>query len=149
VLSAGIVLLVGRLLTDDGAREQAIGMAASRAAFFLAVVIPVNVAVVCWITGLRPRDFVRWIPAPVASGLAGIAPVAALDALGLLDGLAPFVALLIAGTCSCLAAGAVLFALEPRARELLRSALRSLPRREAAPAGLSPPTTTEWSMRDR
>jgi O-antigen/teichoic acid export membrane protein len=148
-LSAGIVLLVGWLLTDDGAREQAIGMAASRAAFFLAVVIPVNLAVVCWITGLRPRDFVRWIPAPVASGLAGIAPVAALDALGLLDGLAPFVALLIAGTCSCLAAGAVLFALEPRARELLRSALRSLPRREAASAGLSPPTTTEWSMRDR
>ena len=29
-------------------------MAASRAAYFLAIVIPVNIAVVCWITGLRP-----------------------------------------------------------------------------------------------
>jgi hypothetical protein len=105
--------------------------------------------VVCWITGLRPRDFLRWIPAPVASGLAGIAPVAALEALGLLDGVAPFVALLVAGTCSVLAAGAVLFALEPRARDLVRPVFRMLRRGAPETAPAHRPATTEWSIRDR
>ena len=69
-LSAGTVLLVGWLLTDEGSREQALGMAASRAAFFLAIVIPVNLAVVCWITGLRPRSFLPWLPSPLLSAAA-------------------------------------------------------------------------------
>jgi PST family polysaccharide transporter len=130
-LSAGTVVLVGWLLTDDSSREQAIGMAASRAAFFVAIVIPVNLAVVCWITGLRPRSFLPWLPSPLLSAAAGIAAVALLDLAGLLDGLPAFPALLIAGATSCLAAGAVLFALEPRARRLARPVLRKLMRRES------------------
>ena len=127
-LSAGTVILVGWLLTDDSSREQAIGMAASRAAYFVAVVIPVNLAVVCWITGLRPRSF---LPSPLLSAAAGIAAVALLELAGLLDGLPAFAALLIAGAASCLAAGAVLFALEPRARQLVRPVIRKLMRRES------------------
>ena len=130
-LSAGTVLLVGWLLTDDSSREQAIGMAASRAAYFVAVVIPVNLAVVCWITGLRPRSFLPWLPSPLLSAAAGIAAVALLELAGLLDGLPAFAALLIAGAASCLAAGAVLFALEPRARQLVRPVIRKLMRRES------------------
>ena len=130
-LSAGTVILVGWLLTDDSSREQAIGMAASRAAYFVAVVIPVNLAVVCWITGLRPRAFLLWLPSPLLSAVAGIAAVALLELAGLLDGLPAFAALLIAGAASCLAAGAVLFALEPRARQLLRPVIRKLMRRES------------------
>ena len=130
-LSAGTVLLVGWLLTDDPSREQAIGMAASRAAYFVAVVIPVNLAVVCWITGLRPRSFLPWLVSPLLSAAAGIAAIALLELAGLLDGLPAFAALLIAGATSCLAAGAVLFALEPRARQLVRPVLRKLMRRES------------------
>ena len=65
-LSAGIVVLVGWLLTDSSSRDQAFGMAVSRAAFFLAIVIPVNIAVVCWITGLRPAA-----PRPLGVDAAG------------------------------------------------------------------------------
>ncbi|MGH3042444.1 MAG: hypothetical protein ACRDNG_12035, partial [Gaiellaceae bacterium] len=148
-LSAGTVLLVGSLLAGEAAREQAIGMAASRAAFFLVIVIPVNVAVVCWITGLRPRSFLPWLPAPILSGLAGVAVVAALELSGILDGLPSAVALLIAGGCSCLAAAGVLLALEPRARELVGPVLQKVLRRPADAAAVNRPTTTEWSMRDR
>lgn len=129
-LSAGTVLLVGWLLQDDGSRDQALGMAATRAAYFLAIVVPVNVAVVCWITGLRPRSFLPWLPSPLLSAAAGIAVVAALDLAGILESLPPFLGLLVAGTASVLAAGAVLFALEPRARRLAGPFLRKLMRRE-------------------
>jgi polysaccharide transporter, PST family len=127
-VSAGTVLLVGWLLTDDSVRQQAIGMAASRAAYFLLIVIPVNIAVVCWITGLRPRSFLPWLPSPLLSAAAGIVAVYLLDLTGLLGVLPPFPALVVAGTASILAAGAVLFALEPRARALARPVLRKLRR---------------------
>ena len=148
-LSAGTVLLVGWLLTGEGVREQVIGMAASRAAFFLAIVIPVNIAVVCWITGLRPRNFLPWLPGPLLSGLAGVAVVAALELSGILDGLQAGVALLIAGGCSVLATAGVLLALEPRARELVGPVFQRALRRPAGAAVNGPTTTTEWSMRDR
>ena len=135
-LSAGIVLLVGWLLTDSSSADQAFGMAVSRAAFFLAIVIPVNVAVVCWITGLRPRRFVRWAWTPLAAAAAGIAPVVVLEATGLLDGAPAIVGLIVAGVSSTLAAGGVLFALEPRARGLALPVVRKMMRRETdtAPA---------------
>ncbi len=128
--SAGIVVVTGWLLTDSSSRDQAIGMAVSRAAFFLAIVIPVNIAVVCWITGLRPRRLVRWVWTPLAAAAAGIAPVLVLEAAGLLDGPPPIVGLIVAGACSTLAAGGVLFALEPRARGLAFPVLRKMMRRE-------------------
>jgi PST family polysaccharide transporter len=135
-LSAGIVLLVGWLLTGSSSADQAFGMAVSRAAFFLAIVIPVNIAVVCWITGLRPRRFVRWVWTPLAAAAAGIAPVLVLEATGVLDGAAPIVGLIVAGACSTLAAGGTLFALEPRARGLALPVVRKMMRRETdtAPA---------------
>jgi O-antigen/teichoic acid export membrane protein len=130
-LSAGTVLLVGWLLAAEGTREQAIGMAASRAAFFLAIVIPVNIAVVCWITGLRPRNFLLWLPGPLLSGLAGVAVVAVLELSGILDGLHAVVALLIAGGSSVVATAGVLLALEPRARELVGPVVQRALRRPA------------------
>jgi hypothetical protein len=129
-LSAATVLLVGWLLTDDSSREQAIGMAASRAAFFLAIVIPVNVAVVCWITGLRPRQFVRWLWSPLAAAAAGIAPALLLELTGILDSLPAIIGLIVAGTLSVLFAGGVLFALEPRARGLALPVVKRVMRRE-------------------
>jgi O-antigen/teichoic acid export membrane protein len=135
-LSAAIVLLVGWLLTDSSTRDQALGMAASRAGFFLAIVIPVNIAVVCWITGLRPRRLVGWLWAPLAAAAAGIAPALVLEVTGALDGAPPIVGLIVAGACSTLAAGSVLFALEPSARGLALPVVRKMMRRETdtAPA---------------
>jgi O-antigen/teichoic acid export membrane protein len=129
-LSAGIVVATGWLLTDSSSRDQALGMALSRAAFFLAIVIPVNIAVVCWVTGLRPRRLVRWVWTPLAAAAAGIAPVLVLELLGILDGVPPIVGLLVAGTCSTFAAGGVLIALEPRARTLLLPVVRKVMRRQ-------------------
>lgn len=128
--SAGIVVLVGWLLTDDSSRDQALGMATSRAAYFLAIVIPVNVAVACWITGLRPRSFLPWLPAPVLSGAAAVAAVVLLDLTGLLDRLPDLAALLVAGIVASLAAAGVLLALEPQARSLVGPVYRKLRRRE-------------------
>ena len=42
-------------------------------AFFLAIVIPVNVAVVCWITGLRPAAVRPLAPGRHSAAAAGIA----------------------------------------------------------------------------
>jgi PST family polysaccharide transporter len=129
-VSAGIVLLVGRLLTDEASREQALGMAASRAAYFLAIVIPVNVAVIWWVTGLRPRSFLPWLPGPLLSGAAAIAAVAALELTGVLGRLPDAAALAVAGAAAFSAAGAVLLSLEPEARRLALPVYRKLLRRE-------------------
>lgn len=129
-VSAGTVLLVGSLLEDEASREQALGMAASRAAYFLAIVIPVNVAVVWWVTGLRPRSFLPWLPAPLLSGAAAIAAVAALELAGVLGRLPDAAALAVAGAIGFSAAGAVLLSLEPEARRLALPVYRKLLRRE-------------------
>ncbi|MET1009873.1 MAG: hypothetical protein ABWY96_07485 [Gaiellaceae bacterium] len=63
---------------------------------------------------------------PHFSAAAGIAVVFLLGPTGLLDELSAFAALVLAGTASCLAAGGVLFALEPRS--LARPVLRKLRR---------------------
>ena len=65
---------------------------------------------------------------PLLSAAAGIAVVVLLSLTGLLDELPAFAALVLAGTASCLAAGGVLFALEPRVRSLARPVLRKLRR---------------------
>jgi O-antigen/teichoic acid export membrane protein len=154
-LSAGIVVLVGWLLTDSSSRDQAVGMAVSRAGFFLAIVIPVNIAVVCWVTGLKPMRLVRWLGTPLTAAAAGIAPALLFELTGVLDGLRPFVALVVAGGCSTLAAGGVLLALEPRARSLLLPVARKVTRREtdATPAEAPPALnqdrmeTDQWTTR--
>jgi len=72
-----------------------------------------------------------------------------------LDSLRPFVALVIAGGCSTLAAGAVLFALEPRARSLLLPVVRKVTRRETDAEPAEPPAalnqdrmeTDQWTTR--
>lgn len=129
-VSAAAVVVTGWLLTDASSREQALGMAASRAGFFLAVVIPVNVAVVWWITGLRPRSFLPWLPGPLLSGAAAVAVVLLLELTGLLDGLGDVAGLVVAGAAASLAAGAVLLALEQQARGLILPLYRRLRGRE-------------------
>ena len=127
-LAAGTVIVTGVLLTDAASRTQALGMAGSRALFFLAIVIPANVAVICWLTGMRPRSMLPWLVSPFASGAAAVAAVALLEASGVLGLIGEFGALLLTGTAATAAAGGVLYALEPRVREvaspLLRKALR-------------------------
>ena len=152
VLSAGVVVLVGVLLADASIRDQAVGMAGSRALYFLVVVIPLNIAVICWITGLRPRSLLTWLPAPLASGAAAIGAVAGLEAVGALDRLPPIPALVVGGASASLAAIGVLFALEPRARALVPPLVRRAAGREpevVQAAAARPTLTTEWSARDR
>ena len=67
-LSAGYVVLVGWLLTDASIRIRRWAWRRRARRYFLAIVIPVNIAVVCWITGLRPRSFLPWLPAAAPLG---------------------------------------------------------------------------------
>ena len=105
------MLLVGWLLTGDSAREQARwAWPHSRAAFFLAIADPVNIA--ARLLDHRPPAALVPAVAHLAGTLlaaAAIVVVFLLGLTGLLDELPAFAALVLAGTASCLAAGSVLF----------------------------------------
>ena len=96
-------------------------MAASRAILFLPILVPVNLAIIAHVTGLRLRSL--W-PARArrrsSPAVAAIASERALRATGIVDGLAPFPALLLVGGVSALSALLVLLSLEPPVREWLR-----------------------------
>jgi O-antigen/teichoic acid export membrane protein len=151
VLSAGTVAVVGAALAGADVADQAAGMAGSRALFFLLLVVPVNIAVVCRVTGLGVRSFLPSVPIPVVAGLAGVGVVEGLALAGVLGALAPLPALLVAGASSGLAATVVLFSLDREARALARPLLRLAGRRSAGAAAeaSAPDAATEWSASDR
>lgn len=120
-LSVLTVVAVGLALEDAAAEDQIVGMAASRALLFLAAVLPINVAILVRFGGLRLSGLAPALAAAVASGLGAFGVVAALEAGGLLDGLSPFPALLVAAVPACAAAFAPVLLLEAAARSELRS----------------------------
>ncbi|MGH7359874.1 MAG: oligosaccharide flippase family protein, partial [Candidatus Rokuibacteriota bacterium] len=118
VLSAAAVVGVGLALEDAAVVDQIDGMAASRALVFLAAVLPVNVAILVRFGGVRLRTLASALPA-VASGLGAFAVVAALGAAGVLDGLSPLPALVVAAGAASAVALAPVILFEPEARSWL------------------------------
>lgn len=149
-LIAGIstvsVIVVGVALQDAGEADQLLGMSASRAVVFLAIILPLNLLIIHRVTGLTPRALVRWLPAPLAAGGAALAIGFGLEASGLLDGAPPLVGLAVAGTLAGSATVATLMALDATVRSQVARRLpgrkrRGGPRAEPAVPQVDSPTT--------
>jgi hypothetical protein len=126
------VVGAGILLADAELEEQVVGMAGTRAILFVPVLIPINLAIIAWVTGFSVRRFLPRAAAPVLAGCAGLAAEWALHAGGLVDELPALPRLVAVGTTAVVAAAAVLLALEPLARSYARALVRRL--RAPAPA---------------
>ena len=100
-------------------------MAGVRALLFVLVFVPLNVAIVMRLTGLRVREIAAWVPVPLTSGVAAIAVEALISATGVLDGLSPLPALLVAGSLAVAAAVGVLLMLKRDARREVLALRRS------------------------
>ena len=138
IVSTATVVLVGAALAGASVPTQVVGMAGSRAVLFLPILVPVNLLIVAHITGLQLRSLAPAVPGPLLAAAAAIISERALRATGIVDGLAPFPALLLVGGVSALNALLVLLSFEPPVREWLgrlgaqgRAALRG---RRLAPA---------------
>ena len=99
-------------LSSDGVRKQE--------------TMPINLVIVHKLAGISFRSMLPWAVAPTTAGIASIAVVAGITATGVLDGVRPLLALIVAGGAALATALGVLLALEPRARsevQRLRSGL--------------------------
>lgn len=131
-LSAVTVVAVGIALQSAAADDQIFGMAASRALLFLLAILPINFAILIRFGGVHMRALLPSLAGPLASGMAAFAVVAAVKALGLVEGLSPLPAAVLAGAPAAAAALAALLLLDPEARSELRSLGPGLRRRRAS-----------------
>jgi PST family polysaccharide transporter len=125
VLSVAVVAAAGLAFSGLSVQRQLTGVAGLRALLFVLVFVPLNVAIVTRLTGLRIREIASFVPVPLISGAAAIAAVALVNQTGLLDSLRPVPALLIAGSLAVGAALGVLVALERDVRAEALGLLRS------------------------
>jgi len=121
-----VIVAVGLALEGSSEPDQLFGMSLSRALVSLLVVMPINLVIVHKLAGISFRSMLPWAVAPTTAGIASIAVVAGITATGVLDGVRPLLALIVAGGAALATALGVLLALEPRARsevQRLRSGL--------------------------
>ena len=137
-VSVVTVVVVGYVLGDASAERQLVGMSGARALVSLAIIVPLNLLIIWHVAGLRPRTFLRYLPAPLAAGISAIIGVEALTQTGVLESLPPVLALVVAGVVAGGIAGCLILALEPHARSLARRALRM---RRTPVAEVEPPVT--------
>jgi teichuronic acid exporter len=130
-LSAMTVVVVGLALEGAAADDQLLGMAASRALLFLLAILPINFAILVRFGGIHLRALLPSARAPLASGAAAFAVVATVNALGLVEGLSPLPAAVLACVPAAAAALAALVLLDPDARAELRSLRADVARRRA------------------
>jgi teichuronic acid exporter len=142
IVSTATVVAVGAALAGASVHSQVVGMAGSRAILFLPILVPVNLLIISHITGLRLRSLLPAVPGPLFAGAAALVSERALRATGVVEGLAPFPALLLVGCTSALSALLVLLSLEPTVRTQMRqlgahgrAALRGRRLTVARPAG--------------
>ena len=128
-LSAATVVLVGLWLSGSSLDDQIFGMAASRVLLCLVAILPINLVLLARFGGLRVRSLLPALPGPLGAGLAAFAVAGVFQATGLLDGLAPLLAALVAIGSAGAAALATLLALDAEARSELRSLRALLSRR--------------------
>jgi O-antigen/teichoic acid export membrane protein len=124
VLSAGAVFVVGTALVDSSLADQLLGMAASRVALLFVLVAPVNLWILCRVTGYRMSHFFRLLPVPLLAGIAALAATTILRELGLLGGLHPVPALFLSGGTATAVAAGVLVLFDVDVRGMVRRAGR-------------------------
>lgn len=110
------VVIAGTALESATSDDQLIGMSTARVLVSLLVVVPINLVIIHRLAGIGPRTLVPWAAAPLAAGIAAIAVVQGISAVGVLDAAPPFVALVVAGGLAAGVCLGVLVALDPRAR---------------------------------
>jgi PST family polysaccharide transporter len=122
-VSVATVVAVGYALESDPAQRQLTGMSGARALVALAIVLPLNLVIISRVAGLAPRTLARWLPAPLAAGIAAVVAVGVLTATGALEGAPPLLALVVAGVIAVAIAGATMLALDADARRLAQRLL--------------------------
>ena len=132
-INLAVIVAVGLALETSSETDQLLGMSLSRALVSLLVVLPLNLVIIRWLAGISFRSMLPWAVAPTTAGVASIAVVAGITATGLLDGVAPLLALIVAGGAALATALGVLIALEPRARSEVRRLRGSPGYRDAEP----------------
>jgi PST family polysaccharide transporter len=110
------VVGAGVLLADASLERQVVGMAGTRAILFLVILVPLNLGIIAWVTGLSIPRFLPRAIAPVLAGAAALGAEWALHAAGLVQSLPALPQLVAVGAVSVVVAVAVLLALEPLAR---------------------------------
>jgi O-antigen/teichoic acid export membrane protein len=125
-LSAGVVVAVGFALEHASLTRQLAGVAGARVLLFVLVFVPLNLVIVQRTAGIRLQELAAALPGPLASGIAALLAASALEAAGLLDGLAPAAALVVIATVAIAAALVTLLALERTVRAELLARLRRL-----------------------
>ena len=132
-VSTAIVVVVGELTRDSSVDDQVLGMSLSRALLFLLVLVPVNLAIVSHMTGLRLRTLLPALPGPLLSGGAAIAVAVGLRALGAGRAAAALRAASSSAARRRSPPSAVLLALEPDLRGAVRRLVRAIRRRRSEP----------------
>jgi O-antigen/teichoic acid export membrane protein len=130
-INLAVIIVVGLALEGSAETDQLLGFSLSRVLVSLLVVLPLNLVIIHHLAGISFRAMLRWAVAPTTAGIASIAVVAGITATGLLDGVRPLFALIVAGGAALATALGVLIALEPRARsevQRLRSGLATATR---------------------
>lgn len=120
-LSAITVVVVGAALTSSSVRDQIVGMGASRAALFVAAILPLNLMILRRYGGLRLARLRRTAPGAVAAALAAGAAGLGLQSSGVLAGVPAVAAAAAAVAAVAAVAVAALALLEPDTRSELRS----------------------------
>jgi PST family polysaccharide transporter len=132
LVSAGMVVAAGVVFEDASDTDQLLGMSSARALTFLIAFLPVNLFIICRISGLKLRSILPWLPAPFGSGAAALCVGAVLDASSLLHGMAPVPALVVAAAPTITAATVTFLALDADLRHQLSALLRRRLRRRAS-----------------
>jgi teichuronic acid exporter len=135
LVSAATFIPVAALLRDEDVGTQVVGIAASRAAVFMLVFVPLTLVIAARLVGLQRVSVIAPLIVPTLAGLAAIAAVALLSAAGLRTVLPAGVALLLATVVAVGVAVAVILALDLSARRVSLRFYRRVTRRAPAPWG--------------
>jgi hypothetical protein len=138
-VSLGTSIAVAYALRDSTTHREIAWMAMSRVLLFVGIFTPVNLIVIARATGSRVLPLASELVRPVASGLAAVVTVAAMDRLGLLDGPA-LVNLAVAAVVATVVCVGVLLLLDSALRTLVREALHKVRSRASRGDPIAAPT---------
>jgi PST family polysaccharide transporter len=113
------------MLRGSSTNDQVLGMAASRVALFLAILVPVNVIIVVKTTGLSVTSILGSLKSPLVAGLAAIGAVLVAERLAPLSDLGGFPGLVVAGVVAAIATIAALMLIDRGLRTRTLSFIRT------------------------
>jgi PST family polysaccharide transporter len=132
-VSAATFAVVAIFIEHKKTHTQVLGMAASRAALFALLFLPVCIVLIAHLADMPLRRLLPALRTPVLSGGAAVLVVLALELSGALDGVKPIVGLCVTLPLAALAAGGTVLLLEPSVRATAARALRKLQARVVSP----------------